>query len=203
MLTESKIEEFAIGLFEQLGYRYLYGPDIEARSSFEDVIFVEQLRSAVYRINPKLPKDVCDEAVSQLLRIASPDVLANNEVFHRMLTEGISVSVHKDGSERGELVWLVDFDNPQNNDFTVVNQFTIIENNHNKRPDILLFVNGLPLVVIELKNAADENATLQSAFRQIETYKILFRHCLLIMPWLLSPMDWRLVRVLSQPASVA
>ncbi len=170
-LTESKIEEFAIGLFEQLGYSYLYGPDIEARSSFEEVVFVEQLRSAVYRINPKLPKDVCDEAVSQLLRIASPDVLANNEVFHRMLTEGISVSVHKDGSERGELVWLVDFDNPQNNDFTVVNQFTIIENNHNKRPDILLFVNGLPLVVIELKNAADENATLQSAFRQIETYK--------------------------------
>ena len=170
-LTESKIEEFAIGLFEQLGYRYLYGPDIEARSSFEDVIFVEQLRSAVYRINPKLPKDVCDEAVSQLLRIASPDVLANNEVFHRMLTEGISVSVHKDGSERGELVWLVDFDNPQNNDFTAINQFTIVENNHNKRPDILLFVNGLPLVVIELKNAADENATLQSAFRQIETYK--------------------------------
>ena len=170
-LTESRIEEFAIGLFEQLGYSYLYGPDIEARSSFEDVIFVEQLRSVVYRINPKLPKDVCDEAVSQLLRIASPDVLANNEAFHRMLTEGISVSVHKDGSERGQLVWLMDFDNPQNNDFTVVNQFTIIENNHNKRPDILLFVNGLPLVVIELKNAADENATLQSAFRQIETYK--------------------------------
>ena len=160
-LTESKIEEFAVELFEQLGYKYFYGPDIAPdgkmmlRESFEEVVMTENLRSAVYRINPKLPKDVCDEAVSQLLRIASPDVLANNEVFHRMLTEGISVSVHKDGSERGELVWLVDFDNSQNNDFTVVNQFTVIENNHNKRPDVILFVNGLPLVVIELKNAAD------------------------------------------------
>ena len=177
MLTESKIEEFAIGLFEQLGYSYFYGPDIAPdgvcpkRASFEEVVMTENLRSAVYRINPKLSQEVCDEAVSKVLRIASPDLLANNEAFHRMLTEGIPVSVHKDGSERGELVWLVDFDNPHNNDFTVVNQFTVIENNHNKRPDVILFVNGLPLVVIELKNAADENATVQSAFRQIETYK--------------------------------
>ena len=176
-LTESKIEEFAIGLFEQLGYSYFYGPDIAPdgvcpkRASFEEVVMTENLRSAVYRINPKLSQEVCDEAVNKVLRIASPDLLANNETFHRMLTEGIQVSVHKDGSERGELVWLVDFDNPHNNDFTVVNQFTVIENNHNKRPDLILFVNGLPLVVIELKNAADENATVQSAFRQIETYK--------------------------------
>lgn len=176
-LTESKIEEFAIGLFEQLGYSYFYGPDIAPdgvcpkRTSFEEVVMTENLRSAVYRINPKLSQEVCDEAVSKVLRIAAPDLLANNEAFHRMLTEGIPVSVHKDGSERGELVWLVDFDNPHNNDFTVVNQFTVIENNHNKRPDVILFVNGLPLVVIELKNAADENATVQSAFRQIETYK--------------------------------
>lgn len=196
-LTESKIEEFAVELFEKLGYHYVYGPDIapvpstssgtmqlvaepveatveattKARSSFEDVVLIESLRSAVYRINPKLSHDICDEAINHVLRIASPDLLANNESFHRMMTEGISVSVHKDGAERGELVWIVDFDNPQKNDFTVVNQYTIIENNHNKRPDIILFVNGLPLVVIELKNAADENATIQSAFRQIETYK--------------------------------
>lgn len=177
ILTESKIEEFAIGLFEQLGYRYLYGPDIAPdgtnprRVSFEEVVMVESLRHAVYRINHTLPQEVCDEAINQVLRIASPDLLSNNETFHRMLTEGVSVSVHKEGAERGELVWLVDFDNPLNNDFTVVNQYTIVENNHNKRPDILLFVNGLPLVVIELKNAADENATVQSAFRQMETYK--------------------------------
>ena len=176
-LTESKIEEFAIGLFEQLGYRYLYGPDIAPdgtnpkRVSFEEVVMVESLRHAVYRINHTLPQEVCDEAINQVLRIALPDLLSNNETFHRMLTEGVSVSVHQEGAERGELVWLVDFDNPLNNDFTVVNQYTIVENNHNKRPDILLFVNGLPLVIIELKNAVDENATVQSAFRQMETYK--------------------------------
>ena len=176
-LTESKIEEFAIGLFEQLGYRYLYGPDIAPdgtnpkRVSFEEIVMVESLRHAVYRINHMLPQEVCNEAINQVVRIASPDLLSNNETFHRMLTEGVSVSVHKEGAERGELVWLVDFDNPLNNDFTVVNQYTIVENSHNKRPDILLFVNGLPLVVIELKNAVDENATVQSAFRQMETYK--------------------------------
>jgi len=177
ILTESKIEEFAIGLFEQLGYRYHYGPDIAPdgtnpkRVSFEEVVMVESLRHAVYRINHTLPQEVCNEAINQVLRIASPDLLSNNETFHRMLTEGVSVSVHQEGAERGELVWLVDFDNPLNNDFTVVNQYTIVENNHNKRPDILLFVNGLPLVIIELKNAVDENATVQSAFRQMETYK--------------------------------
>ena len=177
ILTESKIEEFAIGLFEQLGYRYLYGPDIAPdgtnpkRVSFEEIVMVESLRHAVYRINHTLPQEICDEAINQVLRIALPDLLSNNETFHRMLTEGVSVSVHKEGAERGELVWLVDFDNPLNNDFTVVNQYTIVENSHNKRPDILLFVNGLPLVVIELKNAVDENATAQSAFRQMETYK--------------------------------
>lgn len=176
-LTEFKIEEFAIGLLQSEGYRYLYGPDIAPdgpnaqRASFEDVVLVNSLRESVYKINHTLPKDVCDEAINQVLRIASPDLLANNETFHRMMTEGISVSVHKDGAERGELVWLVDFENPYNNDFVAINQFTVIENGHNKRPDIVLFVNGLPLVVIELKNAADENATIQSAFRQIETYK--------------------------------
>ena len=177
LLAESKIEEFAIGLFEQLGYRYLYGPDIAPdginpkRVSFEEVVMVESLRHAVYRINHTLPQEVCNEAINQVLRIASPDLLSNNETFHRMLTEGVSVSVHQEGVERGELVWLVDFDISHNNDFTVVNQYTIIENNNNKRPDILLFVNGLPLVIMELKNAVDENATVQSAFRQMETYK--------------------------------
>lgn len=176
-LTEFQIESLAIQLFEQLGYKSLYGPDIAPdgpnplRTSFEEVVLKELLLKAVRRINHELPAAVCEEAVNEVLRIASPDLLANNERFHRLLTEGISVSVHKDGAERGELVWLVDFENPLNNEFTVINQYTIIENGRNKRPDLILFVNGLPLVVMELKNAADENATLQSAFRQIETYK--------------------------------
>lgn len=176
-LTESQIESFAIQLFEHLGYKSLYGPDIAPdgpnplRTSFEEVVLKESLRKAVRRINHELPAAVCEDAVNEVLRIASSDLLANNELFHRMLTEGVSVSVHREGAERGELVWLVDFDNPLNNDFAVVNQYTIVENGRNKRPDLILFVNGLPLVVIELKNAADENATLQSAFRQVETYK--------------------------------
>lgn len=176
-ISESQIESFAIQLFEHLGYKSLYGPDIAPdgpnplRVSLEEVVLKEFLRKSVQRINHKLPVAVCEDAVNEVLRIASPDLLANNEQFHRMLTEGISVSVHRDGAERGELVWLIDFDNPLNNEFTVVNQYTIVENGRNKRPDLILFVNGLPLVVIELKNAADENATLQSAFRQVETYK--------------------------------
>ena len=96
---------------------------------------------------------------------------SNNESFHRLLTEGVKVSYQKDGNQRGDLVWLVDFANPENNNFVVANQLTVIENGVNKRPDVVLFVNGLPLVVIELKNAADENATIKSAFKQLQTYK--------------------------------
>ena len=176
-LTESQIEEFAIGLFRRLGYGYIYGPDIAPdgvrpeRSSFEEVVLHERLLKAVRRINSSILHDVQEEAIKTVTRIASPDQLANNEEFHQLLTEGVPVSIHKEGAERGERVWLVDFDYPENNDFIVANQFTIIENGHNKRPDIILFVNGLPLVVFELKNATDEKATIQSAFRQIETYK--------------------------------
>lgn len=176
-LTESLIENFAIELFQRLGCEYIYAPDIApdsenpVRSSFEEVILIERLTKAVRRINASLPADVVDEAIKTVLRIASPDTLANNEQFHRLLTEGVPVTIHKEGSERGERVWLVDFEYPEQNDFVVANQYTIIENGHNKRPDVILFVNGLPLVVVELKNAADANATIQSAHRQIETYK--------------------------------
>ena len=176
-LHESDIEQMLIELLKAKGYQYLYGPDIAPdgetplRASFEEVVLRDKLETAVRKLNPSLPYSVQDEAVKTMLRISSPDVLANNEEFHRLLTEGVPVSVHKDGVERGARVWLIDFNDPWNNEFTVVNQFTIIENGHNRRPDVLLFVNGLPLVIFELKNAADENATIQSAFRQIETYK--------------------------------
>ncbi|MCZ2131526.1 MAG: type I restriction endonuclease subunit R, partial [Bacteroidia bacterium] len=103
----------------------------------------------------------------------SPELLTNNETFHRLLTEGIPVSKRVDGDDRGDRVWLIDFKNPHNNEFVVANQFTIIENGNNKRPDVILFVNGIPLVVIELKNAADENTTIHSAFKQVETYKAI------------------------------
>lgn len=176
-ITEHSIEDFAIKLLEHLGYHYIYAPSIAhdgefpERSSYEDVLLNERLAEAVSRINPTLPAEVQEEAIKEVLRIHSPELLTNNEQFHRMMTEGIHVDYQKDGQHRGDLVWLIDFESPENNDFVVANQFTVVENGVNKRPDVILFVNGLPLVVIELKNAADENATVKSAFRQIETYK--------------------------------
>jgi type I restriction enzyme R subunit len=176
-ITESHIETFAIELLEKLGYEYLYAPDIAPdsetpeRDSFEQVLLLERLTKVVKRINPSIPADVQADAIKEIQRIASPELLANNETFHRYLTEGIPVSRQIGGYERGDRVWLIDFKNPYNNDFLVANQFTIIENGNNKRPDVLLFVNGIPLVVMELKNPADENATVQAAFRQIETYE--------------------------------
>lgn len=176
-LTESAIEEFTIELLEKLKYQYIYAPDIAPdgekpeRKTFEDVLLIERLQEAVGRINPKVPTEAREEAVKQIQRLNSPELIANNEAFHRMLTEGIKVTYQKEGNSRGDLVWLIDFNNPNNNDFVVANQFTVIENNINKRPDVILFVNGIPLVVIELKNAVDENATVRTAFKQIQTYK--------------------------------
>jgi len=184
-ITENSIEEFAIELLEKLGYESVYGPDIapdgdtstgsmsDKRESYEQVLLIDRLRKALKRINRNMSADILEDAVKEIRRIHSPELLTNNETFHRFLTEGIPVSKRVDGDDRGDLVWMIDFKNPYNNDFLVVNQFTVVENNHTKRPDIILFVNGIPLVVIELKNAADENASIRSAFRQIETYKSL------------------------------
>ena len=178
-MTESAIEEFAIKLFVRLGYSYVYAPDIAPdgvspeRSHYEEVLLAGRLEAALKRINPKATPAMLQDALKEARRIASPDLLANNEAFHRLLTEGVSVSLQKDGDERGERVWLLDFANPENNEFIVANQFTVIENHQIKRPDLVLFINGIPLVVIELKNAADENATIKAAYQQLETYKQL------------------------------
>ena len=176
-LTESAIEDYAISLFEQQGYSYVYGPDIAPdtamaeRQRYDEVLLVGRLEKALSRINPTIPPAQLQTALKEVQRIHSPDLLTNNETFHRLLTEGVTVSHQQDGNERGSLVSLIDFANPENNDFAVVNQFTVIENHQNKRPDLILFVNGIPLVVIELKNATDENATIKSAYQQLETYK--------------------------------
>jgi type I restriction enzyme R subunit len=178
-ITENIIESFAIELLDKLGYEYIYAPDIAPdsenpeRESFEQVLLLGRLQNAVRKINTNIPAAAQAEAVKEIQRIASPELLANNETFHRLLTEGIPVSKRVDGDDRGDRVWLIDFKNPHNNEFIVANQFTIIENGNNKRPDVILFINGIPLVVIELKNAADENTTINSAFKQIETYKTI------------------------------
>ena len=175
-ITESAIEKFAVEMLEKQGYHYIYAPDIDPesktpeRGSFEDVLLMERLQNAVGRINPSIPADIREEAIKQIQRLNSPELITNNEDFHRMLTEGIKVSYQKKGFSRGDLVWLIDFKKPENNDFIVANQFTVRENNVNKRPDVILFVNGLPLVVIELKNPEEETATVLSAFKQLQTY---------------------------------
>lgn len=176
-LTENHIETFAIELLSALGYEYIYAPDIAPdgpnpeRESYAQVLLISRLQDALRLINPGIPAYALAEAIRDIQRIASPDMLSNNETFHRFLTEGVPVTVRIGGQDRGDRVWLVDFKNPANNSFVVANQYTIIENNHNKRPDLLLFVNGIPLVLLELKNATDANTTVHSAYRQIETYK--------------------------------
>ncbi|PPA79813.1 MAG: hypothetical protein C00003105_01900 [ANME-2 cluster archaeon HR1] len=107
------------------------------RRSFEDILLLERLRKAVGRINPMIPADVREDAIKQIQRLNSPELIANNKAFHRMLTEGIKVSYHKDGADRGDLVWLIDFNNPQNNEFLVTNQFTIIEEHKNIALEVL------------------------------------------------------------------
>jgi type I restriction enzyme R subunit len=176
-LFEDDIEQYAIEELQALGYGYLHGPAIAPgepqaeRISYEEVILLGRLKRAIDHLNPNIPEPARQEALKQVQRIHSPVLITANEEFHRMLTDGITVNYQKDGNTRGDLVWLVDFEHPENNEFLAVNQFTIIQENINKRPDVVLFVNGLPLVVIELKNAADENATVHSAFKQIQTYK--------------------------------
>ena len=178
-ITENTIETFAIELLVQLGYEHIYAPDIAPdgetpeRNSYEEVLLLHRLQNAVRRINQNIPAHAQVEAIKEIQRISSTELLTNNETFHRLLTEGVPVSKRIDGDDRGDRVWLIDFKNPQNNDFVVANQFTIIENGNNKRPDIILFVNGIPLVLIELKNATDENTTINAAFKQVETYKAI------------------------------
>ena len=176
-ISENHIELLAIEELERLGYSYVYGPVIgpdgeqPERINYEEVLLANRVKTAIAKLNTSLSPEIQTEGFKELQRIHSPELLTNNEAFHRMLTEGIPVTKQVAGYTRGDRIWLVDFEKPENNEFIVVNQFTIIEDGKNKRPDLLLFVNGIPLVVIELKNAADENATIKSAFRQIETYK--------------------------------
>lgn len=176
-LTEEKIENFLISLLENLGYEYKHGvviaPNSEKheRNAYIDVILRERFSHAISTLNPSIPFDAQHQAQREIFNIVSSDLLNNNEIFHKYLTEGITVEYQKDGETRGEPVWLIDWQHPENNEFLAVNQFTVIEDNYNHRPDIVLFINGLPLVVIELKNAADEKANLNAAYNQLQTYK--------------------------------
>ncbi|MFM9959840.1 MAG: type I restriction endonuclease subunit R, partial [Planctomycetaceae bacterium] len=177
-LNEATVEDAALSWYDELGYAVASGPDIapgEAaaeRQSFGDVVLVGRLRDAIDRLNPKIPAEARDEAFRKVLLTDSPSLVANNRKFHWMLCDGVEVEYRRaDGSIAGDLVRLIDFDDPANNDWLAVNQFTVIEGQHNRRPDIVVFVNGLPLSVLELKNAANEDATIWNAFHQLQTYK--------------------------------
>jgi type I restriction enzyme, R subunit len=139
-LTETHIEKLAIEELINLGYTYQWGPEIAPdgeypeRESYKDVLLNSRLQAAVQRINLSIPADAQNDALKQIQRLNSPELLTNNEAFHRMLTEGINVTYQKNGSPRGDLVWLIDFKHPENNEFLAVNQFTVIENGKQQTP---------------------------------------------------------------------
>ncbi|MFC1560864.1 HsdR family type I site-specific deoxyribonuclease [Candidatus Latescibacterota bacterium] len=177
IITESEVEESCLDTLKELGYTILNGPDISEGGNnperkYHEVVLVERLREALLIINPHIPPEAINEAVKKILRTDSQNSVINNQYFHQMVMNGVPVEYKRnDGGVKNDFVWLFDFNKIENNEFLAVNQFTIIENRNNRRPDIILFVNGLPLVQLELKNPADENATIWSAFNQFETYK--------------------------------
>ena len=175
-LSEDNIEQVIIQEFIDLGYIYLNGanisPDGNAQErTYNEVVLKSRLQNAIAQLNPTVPKEAQEEALKKILRSNNPNLFQHNYIFHKYLTEGVDIEYRKGDRIIGDKIWLMDYNNPLKNEFLVVNQFTIIENNINKRPDLILFINGLPLVVIELKNAVDENATLHAAFNQLQTYK--------------------------------
>lgn len=169
ILTEEEIEQMALQTLQEQGYDILNGASIER--AYNEVVLTSRLQAAIDKINPEIPADIREEAARNVARVPFTNLLANNEAFHKLITEGVDVK-GRDGEQiKTFKVWLIDFQNPENNDFTAVNQFTIIENHNNKRPDVIVFINGLPLVVIEIKNATDEKADLKAAYNQLMTYK--------------------------------
>ncbi len=178
VIVESEVEAVVLEILKELGYAEKFGPDLAPdglypeRQRYSDVVLVDRLANAIAQLNPKMPKDVLGMAVKKFLNPESQSLIFNNRMFHKMMVEGIPVEYKRaDGTMAGDTVRVIDFDNVENNEFLVVNQFTVVENNDNRRPDVVVFVNGIPVVVIELKNPADPNATIASAFNQLRTYK--------------------------------
>ena len=181
VISEDNIEQIIIEEFIELGYQYLNGAEISPEGLFQEreyheVVLKNRLQQAIAKLNPSIPSEAQEEALRKVLRSHSPDLLQNNYQFHKFLTEGVEIEYRKEDRITGDKVWLIDYEKPEQNEFLVINQFTVTGRDamhrvSTKRPDIILFVNGLPLVVIELKNAADENANIQSAFNQLQTYK--------------------------------
>jgi type I restriction enzyme R subunit len=176
--TEEDLEVIALDLFKNLGFKYYYGPSIapgesnEERNNYNISIIPCRLRNHLTSNNQKLSQDAIDDAFRKVSITESPSLIQNNRNFHQMLVNGVTVEYPRpDGTTAGDKVRLIDFENPENNDWLAVNQFTVKEGQHTRRFDIVLFVNGLPLVAFELKNPSDEDATVRKAFDQFQTYK--------------------------------
>lgn len=176
-MTEDSLEQEMLSWLSELGYTPVYGPDIACdgvspeRNNYQEILLIELLRQAIYRLNPHVPMNAREDALGKVKNLDRPGLLTANQLFHQLLVNGIPVEYQKEGETRGDFVRLIDFENPKNNEWWAVNQFSIKQDKHSRRPDIILFVNGLPLVLIELKNAVDENADIWKAFQQIQTYK--------------------------------
>ena len=175
--TESVVEDAALAWLESLGYAVKHGPEIAPgelfaeRGDYGQVILATRLREALVRLNPTLPAEAIDDAFRKIIRLEGATLDARNRMFHRLLVDGVTVEYRADGAIRGAQAFLVDFKDPDNNDWLAVNQFTVVETKHNRRPDVVIVVNGLPLGVVELKNAADEDATIWDAYQQLQTYQ--------------------------------
>ena len=179
---ESDVEEAALGWLEILGYTVRRGPEIafgvdggeRSDPGYHDTILQNRLHRALTRLNPGLPTAAVFDAYRKLLRVEAPNLLARNRALHRMLVDGVNVEYSRsDGSIAGAQAQVIDFERPEQNDWLAVNQFTLVEGQQSRRADIVIFVNGLPLGVVELKNPADEDATIWDAVQQLENYQNL------------------------------
>ncbi len=176
--TESVVESAALAWLESIGWRIAHGPDIAPdqllaeRRDYAEVVLAQRLRDALARLNPELPAEALEDAFRKLTRPEGAELIQRNRALHRLLVNGVTVEYRtREGEVRGAQARVVDFDELANNDWFAVNQFSVTENKHSRRPDVVLFVNGLPLAVLELKNAADEDATIWTALQQLQTYQ--------------------------------
>lgn len=176
-MTEDQLEQEALGWLTEVGYTHRYGPDIAPdgdspeRADYLQVLLPFRLREAIHRLNPQIPTLAKEDALKQVMELGVPSLLAANRQFHKLLVNGVPVQYPVEGETRGDFVRLIDWEQPHRNEWLAINQFSIKGPHHTRRPDIILFINGLPLVLVELKNPADENADIWKAFDQIQTYK--------------------------------
>lgn len=177
MMNEQQLEDLCIGWFQQTGWQFVHGPDIAPdsaqpeRTDYRQVVLRERLLAALARINPHLPAAALEQALHAVQTISEPQAVVRNRSFHRLLLAGVPVEFVVGDDKRTDRVQLIDFAQPQHNEFFLVNQFTVAGSKQPRRPDLVAFVNGLPLAVIELKNPSNEQTDVWDAFNQLQTYK--------------------------------